>query len=167
MANRSVKAKLLLSLALLRELLNKIRYYKGVIEKNIEKYRDYVSKVSRIAPERVKSVHRELEALEMFRLQLSRLEVFLEAIILRIETLVSSENLVVAVKVLQAIVDELKKSLPYSVPFMSIVVDKLDAIVRDIVVGSRLLASSAKSMPLSDEARKIVDEARKVAKIEK
>jgi len=167
MANRAIKAKLLLSLALLRELLNKIKYYRGVIEKNIEKYKEYISKVSRIVPERAKVVHRELEALEMFRLQLSRLEVFLEAIILRIETLVSSENLVVAVKVLQTIVDELKKSLPYSVPFMSIVVDKLDAIVRDIVIGSRLLASSTKSAAVSDEVRKIVDEARKVVKVEK
>ncbi|HIP57442.1 MAG TPA: hypothetical protein EYH02_05185 [Ignisphaera aggregans] len=162
MANRVIKAKLLLSLALLRELLNKIRYYKGVIEKNIEKYREYVSKVSRIVPKRAKVVNRELEVLEMFKLQLSRLEVFLEAIILRVETLVSSENLIVAVKVLQTIVDELKKSLPYSVPFMSVIVDKLDAIVRDIVAGSKLLASSTGAGVVSEEVRKIVDEAKKV-----
>ena len=167
MAKRAVKAKLLLSLALLRELLNKIRYYRGVIEKNIEKYREYISKVSRIVPERAKVVNRELEALEMFKLQLSRLEVFLEAIILRIETLVSSENLVVAVKVLQTVVEELKKSLPYSVPFMSVVVDKLDAIVRDIVAGSKLLASPTKTSVVSDEVRKIIDEAKKVVGVEK
>ncbi len=163
MVRRATKAKMLLALALLRELFNKVRYYRSVVEKNIDRYQQYIERVSRIAPERIHAIQRELNSLEVFKLQLSRIEVFLESVMLRIETLVAAGNIAVAVKTLQTVVSELKKTISYSVPFIGVVIDQLDAVAKEVASEIRSTGTSFSGVAVTSEAKKIVDEAKSIA----
>lgn len=161
---KAVKPRILLALAILRELHNKVNYYRSVIDRNIKQYYEYIEKVSKIAPERVNNAEKEITTLKNVDRQLNHISAFLEGIILRLETLVMAGSAVTAAIALKDVVKTLKHNMASMPPAISILVDRLDEVSRSIVQELRYsgIDKSAEAI-VSSEAYKIVEEAKKVA----
>lgn len=158
----STKAKLLLGLALLREFYNKVEYYKSVVERNIYVYREYERSSNDY--NRIKAVEKEIRNLEGVYKQLSNTNIFLEYIILRLETLVTANNIAVSIAMLRDVVKILRSSTSKTIPILTTLVDKLDELTRILIIETQnrdQLKSAINSA--SPEARKIIDEAKKIA----
>ena len=117
----------------------------------------------RIAPDKAYPVERELKSLELLKIHLERIATFLERLLIRLETLVIAGNILTAIITLKDVVSELKKSVSYNVPFVSIAVDKLDAIVKEVVSETRYSSNVSSNIVASNEAKKIIEEAKKIA----
>lgn len=162
----AIKSKILLSLAILRELYNKVGYYRLVIDRNIKQYNEYSQKISKIAPERIGNVEREIAMLKTVDRQLSSVSIFLEHMILRLETLTLAGNTVATAIVLKDVAKTLKRNMEGVPPIFSVLVDKLEEITRGLIQDLQAI-NNKKSIELatSEEALKIVEEAKKIAGI--
>uniref|UniRef100_A0A7C2VBC3 Uncharacterized protein n=1 Tax=Ignisphaera aggregans TaxID=334771 RepID=A0A7C2VBC3_9CREN len=162
----AVRPQVLLSLALLRELYNKVNYYKSMIDRNVRQYNEYKEKISRIMPEKIRSVDKEIEMLNTLGSHLNSMALFLEGVILRLETLVTAGNVVVAALALKNVVKILRQNLRGVPPILAVLVDKLDELSNNITREIQLSGGAHGSVKmLSPEASKIVEEAKKVAGI--
>lgn len=160
----ALRSKLLLSLALLRELYNKVNYYKAMATRNIDHYREYIEKVSRIAPEKAKIAEKEMSTLRVVDSHLNSISLFLEGVMLRIETLIMAGNVATAAVVLKDVVKVLKQNMTGMPPLLFVLVDRLNDISRNIVNEMQKYGET-KTLPVAvlDEALKIVDEAKKAS----
>ncbi|MEM3980649.1 MAG: hypothetical protein QXF79_05285, partial [Ignisphaera sp.] len=68
-----IRSRVLLSLAILRELYNKVNHYKTMIDRNIKQYAEYKEKMLKIAPEKITDVDKEIEALKVIDNRLSNI----------------------------------------------------------------------------------------------
>lgn len=163
----TVKSKVLLSIAILRELNNKVGYYRSVINKNIDQYNEYIAKASRIVPERMRNVEKEVEVLKVLGRHLDSISVFLEGVILRLETLTMSGNAVVAAIALKDVVKILKRNMKYGPPLLSVLVDRLDEISKSLILEMQS-STETKNVVVkaSPEALRVIEEAKKVSGIE-
>lgn len=158
----TLKPKILLSLAILRELYNKVNYYRTVVDRNMRQYKEYIDKMSRIAPEKINDIEKELSLLKSIDEHLNSISLFLEGVTLRLETLIVSGNIMVAAIVLKDIIKVLKQNIRGVPPILSVLIDKLDELSRDIVSELQNNNSMKGLIPnVSAEAIKIVDEVKK------
>lgn len=162
----TIKSRTLLSLAILRELYNKVNYYRAVVNRNINQYNEYKEKMSKIAPEKVRDLEKEVETLRSVDSHLNNIMLFIEGIILRLETLITAGNVVVAALALKDVVKVLRHHMKGAPPILAILVDKLDEISKSLVNEIRIENNARSSIVnLTPEASKIVEEAKKVAGI--
>lgn len=159
-----IRSRVLLSLAILRELYNKVNHYKTMIDRNIKQYAEYKEKMLKIAPEKITDVDKEIEALKVIDNRLSNINIFLESIILRLETLVLAGNSVVAALAVKDIVKILRQHIKGVPPVLAILVDKLDEVSKSLMHELKI-NYDAKSIALQSysEASRVVDEAKKAA----
>ncbi len=158
------KAKAMLSLALIRELRNRVTYYRSMIDRNIARYREFIEKVRHIAPEKAKAAEHEIKNLEYLKLAIDRIELLLEAVLTRLETMIVAEDILGAAALMKNLVRELKKSPIYALPFAATIVDRVDTITSEIISGTKLSGLDRKFVDLkTKEAIKIIEEARKIA----
>ncbi|MEM4867933.1 MAG: hypothetical protein QXK54_03905 [Ignisphaera sp.] len=163
----TIKSKVLLSIAILRELNNKVNYYKSVVNKNIAQYNEYIAKTSKILPEKTRNVEREIESLKILHKHLDCVSIFLESIILRLETLTISGNAVAAAVALKDVIKILKKNMKYGPPILSVLVDRLNDISKSIILEiENSIEMKGMSVKVSSEALKIIEEAKKISGIE-
>lgn len=163
---RVTRSKLMLILAMLKELNSKVMYYASMVERSIDRYRDFAKRIEKIDPVRAKQALREASSLEALRGYLNRLSIFLENVMLRIETLVMMGDVAACLALVRNLVEELRKGAAYRIPFISIVVDNVDNLAREVVEETKVRSSNlGKSFVSlhSEEARKVIEEAKKVA----
>ncbi len=135
MSSRSAKSRLLVILALCRELVNRISYYRKMIEQQIAKRRDVLSRIENLGAvdkSIVKHIEKDIVSLENVLLNLDRLEKDLERASLRLETLIMVGNVGDSLSLIRDVVKMLKSSSAYVVPSLSIVVDRIERIYREI-----------------------------------
>jgi len=162
----SVKAKILLSVAILREFHSKIKYYRDVVRKNLSVYREYREKISGIDSEKVLSIDRELKNLDTLDKNLNTIEIFLEHVILRLETLTMAGNIIASIHVVREVAKQLKQNMSNTIPIFNVLIDRLDEISRSLYQDMRTLDIDNKQIAYSsNEAKKIVNEAKKLAGI--
>lgn len=150
----------------MRELYNKASYYKVLVGRNINQYSEYKEKMARIAPEKVRNLEKEIETLKTVDSHLNRVMMFIEGIILRLETLITAGNIVVAALALKDVVKTLRYYMKGAPPILAILVDKLDDISKSLVNEIRIDGNTKASIvSLAPEASKIVEEAKKAAGI--
>jgi len=160
--SRVVKSRLLYSLAMVKDLIAKIKHYRQVVKRNMLMYREFLEKARYVDPSRVSSVKRDLQALEYLDKHLDRISLFLESIATRLETLIIANDIALSAALLKNLVTELKRCSAYKVPFIGVTIDKLDELSREIQSSTKVLVREG-GMAVSSEARKIVEEAKKVA----
>lgn len=153
----SVRARLLLGLAILREVHNKVLYYEGVVERR----RERLSALKDRALEG-RALERELRILEEARTQLHRVGLFLEGVISRLETALTSESLILALKLLEGAVRELREAPVRGIPILSIYVDELQAVTRELLRSAQGF-SGPEVTAASREAERIVSEIKAAA----
>ncbi|MEM1541059.1 MAG: hypothetical protein QW101_00790 [Ignisphaera sp.] len=163
----TIRSKVLLSIAILRELNNKVNYYKSVVNKNIDQYNEYIAKTSKIFPEKIRNVEKEVGSLKILHKHLDSISIFLEGIILRLETLTISGNAVAAAVALKDVVKILKKNMKYGPPILSVLVDRLNDVSKSLVLEiENSVEMKGVAIKASSEALKIIEEAKKVSGIE-
>jgi len=160
--NRVVRSRLLYSLAMVKDLIVKIRHYRQVVARNMAMYREFIEKARFVDPSRVSAVERDLRSLEYLDKHLERISLFLESVATRLETLIIANDVALSAALLKNLVSELKRCSAYRVPFIGVVIDKLDELAREIQSSTRLVLRES-GIAVSSEARKIVEEAKKVA----
>jgi len=162
---RSSRSKLVLALALLKELRAKVAYYSSMVQSNAARYREFAKRIERIDPARARQAMREAESLEKLRLHLERISLFIERVMIRLETLVTLGEVAASAHVLKGLVEEVKKSVAYRVPFISVAIDRIDSMARELMSEVRSYSYESSSSPVvaSSEARKVIEEAKKVA----
>ncbi|MCC6045254.1 MAG: hypothetical protein LM572_00525 [Ignisphaera sp.] len=151
----SPKSKLLLSIVLLRDLHNKVRYYKTIIENNIKRLElaaRYDLKWDKV------DVNKELQNLKDLRSCIEIIDIFLEEVIIRLETLVLSERMTLSVMLIKEFLKELKYMLGSSIPTMDIYIDRLNSITNDLVHHLQFQQSKKEVIVASDEAKRIIKE---------
>jgi len=151
----SPKSKLLLSIVLLRDLHNKVRYYKTIIENNIKRLElaaRYDLKWDKV------DVNKELQNLKDLRSCIEIIDIFLEEVIIRLETLVLSERVTLSVMLIKEFLKELKYVLGSSIPTMDIYIDRLNSITNDLVHHLQFQQSKKEVIVASDEAKRIIKE---------
>jgi hypothetical protein len=151
----SPKSKLLLSIVLLRDLHNKVRYYKTIIENNIKRLElaaRYDLKWDKV------DVNKELQNLKDLRSCIEIIDIFLEEVIIRLETLVLSERMTLSVMLIKEFLKELKYVLGSSIPTMDIYIDRLNSITNDLVHHLQFQQSKKEVIVASDEAKRIIKE---------
>lgn len=158
----SIRAKLLLSLALLREFYNRVEHYKSIVRRNIHINSSYKTQLS--DESKIKYIEREIADLENIYKQLNSIGIFIEHVIIRLETLVMANSTVVSVAMMRDVVKVLRSSISKSVPVLAILVDRLDELVRSLLgeIQSNFQFKSTANAAIL-EARRIVEEAKKVA----
>jgi len=162
----SVKAKILLSVAILREFHSKIKYYRNVVRKNLSVYREYREKISGVDSEKVLSIDRELKNLDTLDKNLNTIEIFLEHVILRLETLTMAGNIIASIHVVREVAKQLKQNMSNTIPIFNVLIDRLDEISRSLYQDMRTLDIDSRQIAYSsNEAKKIVNEAKKLAGI--
>ncbi|MCS7112121.1 MAG: hypothetical protein N3D82_04060 [Ignisphaera sp.] len=161
----SIKAKLLLSLALLREFHNKVEYYKSVVKRNVHIYKGY--KMQSSDSGKVRAIEREIAGLENIYRQLDNISIFLEYIILRLETLITANNVTVSIAMMRDVVKVLKNNTSKTIPILTTLVDRLDELTRTLVSETQSSFQSKNVVNTASlEAKKIVEEAKKVAGVQ-
>lgn len=161
---RRFKARLMLMLALLKEL--KIR-----TDNNIDMVRHSRERLLirvKVIEERLGRKYaarflREAKSYEALEIHLSYVSALLERLILRLETLTITNSLVEAAILASKLIQELKKSVVYGLPQFSVIVDELEKISRDLVEASKNSGYTPRSDVVSEEARRILEEAKVVA----
>jgi len=162
----SVKAKILLSIAILREFHSKVKYYRNVVRKNLSVYREYREKISGIDSEKALSIDRELKNLDTLDKNLNTIEIFLEHVILRLETLTMAGNIIASIHVVREVAKQLKQSMSNTIPIFNVLIDRLDEISRSLYQDMKTLDIDSRQIAYSsNEAKKIVSEAKKMAGI--
>ncbi len=163
----SIKAKILLSVAILREFHSKVKYYRSVVEKNRSIYREYGAKIRGIDRDKALSIDRELRNLDILDRNLNNIEIFLEYVILRLETLIIAGNIVASIHVVREVAKLLKQNMSNTIPIFSILIDRLDETSRSLYQDMRILdVDNQQIVYSSNEAKKIVNEAKKLAGIQ-
>ncbi|MEM0026525.1 MAG: hypothetical protein QXT53_01135 [Ignisphaera sp.] len=157
----SIKPKLLLSVALLRELHNKIEYYKIVVDNNIKR----VEVLSKHTNMNRKGIEKERQNLESLKKKLNSIDLFLETVILKLETLMALNQAISSIVVVKETVKELKKTIGGSIPIMEVYLDRLNRLSNELMnIASIDMKSDPKtSLYANQEAKKIIEEAKKVA----
>ncbi len=162
----SIKAKILLSVAMLREFHSKVRYYRNIVRKNISMYKEYKAKISGIDSEKALSIDRELKNLDILDRNLNTIEIFLEHVILRLETLAIAGNIIASIHIVREVTKQLKQNMSNTIPIFNILIDRLDEISRSLYQDMRTLDINDREIAYnSNEAKKIVNEAKKLAGI--
>ncbi len=158
----STKAKLLLSLALLREFHNKVEYYKSVVKRNIHIYKEYERQYN--DGNKFRALEKEILSLENIYRQLNNTSIFLEHVILRLETLITANNVAVSIAMIRDIVKVLRNTTSKTVPILTTLIDNLDELARTLVIEMQNNVQLKNSInAASTEAKKIIDEAKKIA----
>jgi hypothetical protein len=156
------KTKIILSLAILREISNKIKYYKLVIENNIKRLNAAAN--AGVLKDKV-DVNKELKNLIELKKKVELTEVFVEYIITKLETIIAVENLTLATSLIKEFAKELKRSIGGVLPVLDIYIDELNRLSNDTVRTLSLeLNTSVNNINVREEARKIIDEAKAVIK---
>jgi len=160
----SIRSHVLMCLALMRELYNKIVYYKSIVDRSIARYTEYREKIVKIMPEKVDSVNEEIEILKKMYRRLDSISIFLEKVLLRLETLITIGDSVTIALAVREVVKEIyrySKSIP---PTLIILIDKLNDISKGLI---QELAQHYDIVSVtSPEISKIIDEAKKAANID-
>ncbi len=157
----SVKSRILLSIALLRELHNKIEYYKIVVDNNIRR----AEILSKQIGDRKKNFEKEIQSLELLKKRLNSIDIFLENIILKLETFMNLGQAMFFGVVIRELAKELKKLIKGSIPIMEVYLDNLTRISNDLINFAAMESNSTTFASLVPEAKKIIEEAKKVAGI--
>ncbi|MDK6028013.1 hypothetical protein QPL79_01360 [Ignisphaera sp. 4213-co] len=157
----SVKSRILLSIALLRELHNKIEYYKIVVDNNIRR----AEILSKQIGDRKKNFEKEIQSLELLKKRLNSIDIFLENIILKLETFMNLGHAMFFGVVIRELAKELKKLIKGSIPIMEVYLDNLTRISNDLINFAAMESNSTTFASLVPEAKKIIEEAKKVAGI--
>jgi hypothetical protein len=151
----SPKSKLLLSIVLLRDLHNKVRYYKTIIENNIKRL-EFAARYD-LKWDKV-DVNKELQKLKDLRSCIEIINIFLEEVIIRLETLALSERVTLSVMLIKEFLKELKYMLGSSIPITDIYIDRLNGITNDLIHHLQSQQSKKEVMAASDEAKRIIKE---------
>jgi len=159
----SSKSKVLLSLALLKEVRRRIDFYVEIINRNIYVRREFVEKYSSIDPHRVKTVELEIGSLEVLAQKLSVMSTLLESVILRIETALMADQVLLSIKLIQKVLKDLKKSDLSSISAVYSIIEKLDDVVRSLREEELTLTDPGSAILVDREAEKILNEARRIA----
>ncbi len=165
--SRSAKPKVILSLALLKELCNRVGYYRTVVKKSIERYRSFVDRYRSIVPDRVKGIEREMKNLEVLDKHLERVQALLEGCIVRIETLLTVDDVRGALEIVRSLVKELRKSVVYHNPSMSIIVDRIDRISKELLSELRFETTPSSGIHATKGGREVLEEAKKVVDLKR
>lgn len=148
----------------MRELHNKVNHYRAMIDRNIKQYTEYKEKIHKITPEKTADVDKEIEVLKVIDGRLNNVSMFLESVILRLETLVLAGNSVVAALAVRDIVKILRQYMKGVPPVLVVLVDKLDevskSLMQELKVNYDVKTIASQS---SSEVSKIIDEAKKAA----
>jgi len=156
------KTKIILSLAVLREISNKIKYYELVIENNIKRLNVVAN--AGILKDKAE-VDKELKNLIELKKKVELIDVFVEYMITRLETIIAVENLTLATSIIKELAKELKRSIGGVLPALDIYIDELNRLSNDTVRTLSLeLNISENNINVREEARKIIDEAKAVIK---
>ena len=156
------KTKIILSLAVLREISNKIKYYELVIENNIKRLNVVAN--AGILKDKAE-VDKELKNLIELKKKVELIDVFVEYVITRLETIIAVENLTLATSIIKELAKELKRSIGGVLPALDIYIDELNRLSNDTVRTLSLeLNISENNINVREEARKIIDEAKAVIK---
>jgi len=159
----SGKSKVLLSLALLKEVQRRIDFYIEIINRNIHVRREFIEKYSSIDQHRVKTVESEIKSLEVLAQKLSAMSTLLESVILRIETALTADQVLLSIKLIQKVLKDLKKSDLSSISTVYSIIEKLDDVTRGLREEELTLADPGSAILVDREAERILDEARRVA----
>jgi|UniRef100_A0A7J2U638 hypothetical protein len=151
------KSKLMLSLALLKDLHNKIEYYKTMVNNNIRRLELLTH--SDIRGRKI-DVSRELRNLMELKKGIEGIDVFLENIIMRLETLLISEQVILSAMLIKELSKELKHTIGNTIPVIDVYIDKLNIIANDVVNQLRMQESKGEIITASEEAKKIIREAK-------
>jgi len=151
------KSKLMLSLALLKDLHNKIEYYKTMVNNNIRRLELLTH--SDIRGRKI-DVSRELQNLMELKKGIEGIDVFLENIIMRLETLLISEQVILSAMLIKELSKELKHTIGNTIPVIDVYIDKLNIIANDVVNQLRMQESKGEIITASEEAKKIIREAK-------
>ncbi|MCI4436468.1 MAG: hypothetical protein JHC33_06625 [Ignisphaera sp.] len=156
------KTKIILSLAVLREISNKIKYYELVIENNIKRLNVVAN--AGILKDKAE-VDKELKNLIELKKKVELIDIFVEYMITRLETIIAVENLTLATSIIKELAKELKRSIGGVLPALDIYIDELNRLSNDTVRTLSLeLNISENNINVREEARKIIDEAKAVIK---
>lgn len=157
----SIKPKLLLSIALLREFHNKIEYYLIVVDNNIKRIEEFSKHVSIDG----KKIEKEKQSLELLKKKLNSVDLFLESVILKLETLITLNQVISSIVIIKETVKELKKVIGGSIPIIEVYLDRLNRLSNDLmsIISIDMKSDSKTSFYASQEAKKIIEEAKKVA----
>jgi len=160
---RLARSKLVLALAMLKELRSKVSYYASMVERNAARYREFAKRIESIDPSRARQAAREAENLEMLKLHLERVATFIERVSLRLETLITLGDVASSVALLKGLVEEVKKSVAYRVPFIGVAIDGIESLARELTTEVKSVGGSGLGVVASSEAKKVIEEAKKVA----
>ena len=157
------KTKIILSLAVLREISNKIKYYELVIENNIKRLNVVAN--AGILKDKTE-VNKELKNLIEMKKKVELIDIFVEYMITRLETIIAVENLTLATSIIKELAKELKRSIGGVLPALDIYIDELNRLSNDTVrtLSLELNNISINNTNVREEARKIIDEAKAVIK---
>lgn len=115
------------------------------------------------SPESSKTLVKELESLKMLAHSLARMSAILEVLIIRVETLTLLNLTVKDLAVIKNVVQELKK-YSFNIPELSIIIEDIDDKVNDLIHETKGgFSESSTSIVVSDDARKIINEAELIA----
>lgn len=160
----TIRSRILLSLAMLRELYNKITYYRVLINRNINRYSEYKERIKNGVPDKILDVDKEVNMLKTLDIHLNNISIFIERIILRLETLVVAGNSVTAALVVKDVVKVLRQYMKGVPPTLAILIDKLDEVSRSLIQELKAYYNIKTIDTIhSLEVTKIIDEAKKVA----
>jgi len=159
----SSKSKVLLSLALLKEVQRRIDFYVEIINRNIYVRREFAEKYSNIDPHRAKTVESEIKSLEVLAQKMSMMSALLESVILRIETALTADQVLLSIKLIQKVLKDLKKSDLNSISAVHNIIEKLDDLAKGLKEEELRLADPGSVILADREAERILDEARKIA----
>ena len=108
---------------------------------------------------------KEIASLENLRRRLYSIDVFVEGVILRIETLIVADQVITSAITIKELVKELRKLLRNSIPIIEVYIDKLNSLSNDLINSIGIDSGGGDMIPVSIEAKKIIEEAKKVANI--
>jgi len=157
------KSKVLLSLALLKEVQRRIDFYIEIINRNIYVRREFVEKYPNIDPHRAKAVESEIRSLEVLAQKLSMMSILLESVILRIETALTADQVLLSIKLIQKVLKDLKRSDLSSISAVHSIIEKLEDVTRSLREEELTLADPGSAILVDREAERILDEARRIA----
>lgn len=117
------------------------------------------------SPENSKTLVKELESLRTLAHSLAKMSAILEVLIIRVETLTLLNLTVKDLAVIKNVVQELKK-YSFNIPELSIIIEDIDDKVNDLIHDTKGgFNESSMNVVVSDDARKIINEAELIAEL--
>jgi hypothetical protein len=154
-----VKSKLLLSLALLKDLHKKLEYYKSVVDNNIRRLElvsHYNIKHSKV------EISKELQNLKELKKWIEVIDIFLEGVTTKLETLLISERIILSAMLVKELSKELKHMIGNTIPIIDVYIDRINTIANDVVHSLQTQESKRDIITASDEAKKIIRETKAI-----